>query len=222
MSNIESDDLDARIDRYVRRKMSIEEELEFEATYLDKPEILAKIEEVQLLRGLLKETQKNSKNPSYGLRERWEKILHYMAVPQTGWGALAATLLIVPLLLVTNTSQREGPIGTTSVYLLKSITVRSDENTEKKEFSLTLEKDKKNIVLGFVVMPNLGEPFIWTLEILDEHNQSVWREEKLRPDVESVIYVSIKMYFLPENRYTYHLRSDGNTMVEGTILIKRE
>jgi hypothetical protein len=243
MPNTKTDVLDARIDRYVRRKMSADEELEFESDYLDQPDVIAKIEEIQLLQGILKnvrqsateperepEQEREQSRPKVQLVElftQWKKMLRYLTVPQTAWGALAATLMIMPVLLLLTYGHKESAIGTTSVYLLESITVRGDdttgnETTKERIFSLTLEKAQKNIVLGFVVEPNLGPPATWTMEVVNEQNQSIWIGEKLSPDFQSVIYINIETHMLKDKRYLYHLRSGSHNTIEGAILINRE
>lgn len=222
MPKTEINDIDAYLDRYARGKLSQEEELEFEAIYLDNPAVLAKIEEIQRLKGVLKEAQAITRAQPDTFIASWKKAFQYLIVPQTGWGALAATLIFIPALFFASDSNKEDSTSTTSVYLLESISVRSDESSKERNFPLTLTKEQKNIVLGFVVEPYLGQPSTWTLDIVDEQQRSIWHGEKLQPDFQSVIYLSIDSRLLRNSRYRYHLLSERKIKIEGDILISRE
>ncbi|HTF94505.1 MAG TPA: hypothetical protein VL995_00100 [Cellvibrio sp.] len=222
MPNTDINDLDAYIDRYVRKKLSAEEELDFEASFLNQPEVIARVEAAQRLKDTLQEMRENEQAKPDIRPPFRANIFRYLMVPQTGWGALAGALIVLPAAFFINGQAKEMDVSATAVYTVKPQSTRSSVDIEKTTCDITIEKDQQSIVIGFEVMPRMGEPIAWSIEISDKDNQRILHKDALKPDFQSVIYLNVTTSLLKNALYTHHLQSANGETIEGKILICRK
>lgn len=224
--------IDPRVDDYVRGKMSNDDALDFEAEYLEKPELLEQVELADRLREGLREnfgdnldkshsgnkqetTSTNQQDPSKPFN-----LFKYLAVPQTVWGAIAAALVLYPALMFNNDNQ---PRVDTAVYLLnQSITRSSEENTKPE--NIVLDKTAKKLILGFKTPSTLGIPQRYRLNIYDYKNTLLWKGEDLVPNHALVIYLDMNRSFLRPGSYHYSLEKslDNSIINKGSFSIESD
>ncbi len=213
---------DERIDKYVCGRLSPQDELEFEAEFIGNPVLVKKIEEAYALKQCLGEAKKqggfNASDTHFSLKKWWS----YFAVPQTAWGAVAASLLLVPVFLNQLHEYSSAGINPASVYLLGEETLRGESVQEKPVYEIDLRSGHAQVVLGFVVPPSAGEPLAWNIEILDKDNHRVWYGERLYGNFQSVVYVTVGNEVIKEGSYTYKIAIDaeGKVINSGIISVR--
>lgn len=227
---------DERVDRYLRGKMSEEEELEFEIEYLDNPDLLAQVEMVErLIRGLkLNEAtlsqaahvaelgavyNTKAAEPTFG--EKVKQWLSDFFTPQAAWGAVAAALFIVPLMSVINTTPNPEvnavqQVQGTTLHLLGQ-RVRS---TTKAEDVIYIEPQQGNLVVGFTTEPTFGVPEPLTVTVYNEQDQIVWQQANLQPDYRWTVYLSVNSSALQPGQYRYELSNSEETVTSGTFAMQ--
>jgi hypothetical protein len=183
---------DERIDRYVCGRLSPQDELEFEAEFIGNPSLVKKIEEAYALKQCLAEakTQGGFNKPCASLWLRW---CRYLAVPQTAWGAIAASLLLVPVFLDGNKQSSSLNVATVPVYMLEEEELRGASGSQRSLCEIKVASGQTQLFLGFVVPSAAGEYMYWNIEILDKADNRIWYGEKLSPDVRSVIYLRVDL-----------------------------
>ncbi len=207
---------DERVDRYLLGKMTEAEELEFEIEYLDNPGLLAEVEMVErLIRGLklnenllsenatppTAEAKPQKAKPGFG--ETLKNWLGEWFTPQTGWGAVAATVVLVPALTVLNPNQQQSSVQGTYVHILGQ-KVRSSTKIEEV---INIEPGQNHLVVGFTTEPSFGVPDPITVKVFNENNQLVWQQAELLPDYRWNVYLSITSDNLEPGLYRYELTS---------------
>lgn len=205
---------DARINNYVRGKLSPQEELDFEAEFIGNPQLVRRIEEASVLLQSLAEAQRQGiflveQRPSLAIR-----LWSYFAVPQTAWGAVAASLLLVSVLFGLDSRSTAITSGALPIYLYGSEQVRGEQNPGEQQIPL----DSAPKLLGFIVPSSMGKPIAWNIEILDKDNRRVGYEENLSADSRATIYFIADSSLLKAGNLTYTIRdSKNNICCSGTI-----
>lgn len=220
---------DDRVDRYLLGKMTEAEELEFEIEYLDNPDLLAEVEMVErLIRGLkLNESAqvvppsqaaaKVAKPKTPGLSQRIGQWLQEWFTPQTGWGAVAATVFLVPTMMLLNPpAEQADQVQGTYVHILGQ-KVRSSKKIEEVVY---IEPNQTHVVIGFTTEPSFSAPEPVTVKVFDEQNQLVWQQAGLNPDYRWSVYLSITSEELQPGIYTYELSSNGQVTGRGEFGLK--
>ncbi len=244
MTHLDDDKLkfDERVDQYLLGRMSEEEALQFEIEYLDNPKLLAEVEMVeQLMLGLklnakadahskteqaisqsTAKVEPKKERESFG--QSIKKFFDGFFIPQTAFGALAAVVFVIPLML---TSQNEivdagQPVHTTSVYVLGQQRVRSaaavpDANIE----TIELLAEQSSLTLGVETEPTGGIPEPFTLKLYNAEDKLIWQQSGLYPDHEWVVYVSLATTFISQGQYRYELESPVNKTKIGFMQIDK-
>lgn len=214
---------DERVDRYLLGKMSEEEELQFEVEYLDNPKLLAEVEMVEhLIRGLQlnKDTHTHAQaqteqEAKTGLGAQLAKWFSEWFTPQTAWGAVAATVFLVPLMTLMNAQQSGGEnvqqVQGTYVHLLGQ-KVRSSTPVED---IITIEPNQKSLVIGFTSEPTFGIPDPLSVKVYDANDQVIFSEDNLTPDYRWTVYLSLSNVDLAPGKYRYELATDGQLVTKG-------
>ncbi|BFM08633.1 hypothetical protein [Halioxenophilus aromaticivorans] len=222
---------DERVDLYLRGKMSEEEELAFEIEYLDNPDLLAQVEMVERLIHGLKlnedsfsqaaqvaepkaryQVSQQAAEASDSFISKASAWLGKWFTPQTAWGAVAATLFLVPLMSVIN--QSAGPALTnpavqgTYVHLLGQ-RVRSANGAADTIF---IEPKQQNLVVGFATEPTFGVPEPLTVTVYNADDVVVWQQQGLQPDYRWTVYLSVNTQAIAPGTYRYEL-TNGDTIV---------
>lgn len=215
---------DERIDQYVCGRLSPQDELEFEAEFIGNPSLVKKIEEAYALKQCLAEAKKQGASNASGAHFSPQKWWSYFAVPQTALGAVAASLLLVPVILNQQSEYSSGSVNPASVYLLGEETLRGEPVQKKSVYEIDLQSSHSQIVLGFVVPPSAGEPLAWDIEILDKDSSRVWYGEGLYGNLQSVVYVVVGREVIKEGTYTYKIsaETEGNAINSGIINVRGE
>lgn len=215
---------DERIDQYVCGRLSPQDELEFEAEFIGNPSLGKKIEEAYALKQCLVEAKKEGAFKSSDTHFSLQKWWSYFVVPQTAWGAMAASLLLVPVFMNQLQEYSSGGVSPASVYLIGEKALRGEPVQEKPVFEIDLQSGLSQVVLGFVVPPSAGEPLAWDIEILDKDNHRVWYGERLYGDFQSVVYLAIGNEVIKEGAYTYKIYTDaeGKVINSGIINVRGE
>jgi len=213
---------DERIDKYVCGRLSPQDELEFEAEFIGNPVLVKKIEEAYALKQCLGEAKKQGGFKQSEMHSPLQKWWNFFAVPQTAWGAVAASLLLVPVFLGQLQGHPSEGVNLTSVYLLGEESLRGGSAQEKPVYEIDLQSSQSQVVLGFVVPPSAGEPLAWDIEILDKDNHRVWFGEHLYGNSQSVVYVVVGNEVIKEGAYTYKISTDaeGNVINSGIINVR--
>ncbi|WP_019601389.1 anti-sigma factor family protein [Teredinibacter turnerae] len=210
---------DDQIDNYVNGRMSEEDEITFEAHYLENPALLARVESAQALKDGLKlaPAAESQRRPSIaGINSAW---LSYILAPQTAIGAIAASLLLIPLILKHDPAVSPEAITTTQFYLVANDVYRN-ESAAPETHRITL--DKRALALGFEVPPALGKPQSWTVSIHDAKGALLYTSEPLAPNLQSVIALTLAPDLLAQNRiYHYSLAPENSqTLLTGEFIIQ--
>lgn len=225
---------DERVDHYLRGKMNEEEEVAFEIEYLENPDLLAQVEMVdQLIKGLKQHQSTislaaaNTENITGQVKESTtqyntgseptviSKIKQWLAdwaTPQAAWGAVAATVFLVPLMSILN--NQTGPslsspqVQGTYVHLLGQ-KVRSTTN---ETATIYIEPGQSNVVVGFATEPTFGVPEPLSVTVYNANEQVVWQQQGLQPDYRWTVYLSINSASIESGEYRYEL-TNGDSIV---------
>lgn len=183
---------DERIDRYVCGRLSPQDELEFEAEFIGNPSLVKKIEEAYALKQCLAEakTQGGFNKPCASLWLRW---CRYLAVPQTAWGAIAASLLLVPAFLSSNPQSKRMSVNPVSVYMLDEEKFRSSVDQAENKCVIKIAPGQSQKLIGFTVPSAAGGDIRWNIELLDNERNRLWYGEDLSADARSVIYLKVDL-----------------------------
>ncbi|GAB2196814.1 hypothetical protein [Sessilibacter sp. MAH4] len=232
-------EFDERVDQYLLGRMNEQQALEFEIEYLDNPQLLAEVEMVeQLIHGLKLNAgeafdtnvsyannanlQKTNIKSSESFMDRISRFFGGFSVPQAAFGAVAAAVLIVPVMLYQQGEHGASPIQTTSVYVLGQQRVRSaaavpDANIETIELAL----EQTSFTLGIATSPIAGIPEPYTLKVYNQNNKLIWQQDSLYPDYQWNVYVNLATNFIDEGDYRYELQSDNGEDKSGMMRIKK-
>lgn len=222
---------DERVDLYLRGKMSEDEELAFEVEYLDNPDLLAQVEMVEkLIHGLkLNEqalgqaAQVNEANTAYqvhkpsqpadqtGLLVKIKQWLSDWFTAQTAWGAVAATVLLVPLMsMIDNSGTSYGGPDAQGTYVhLLGHRVRSASQAAD---TIIVEPEQTNLVVGFSTASTFGVPEPLTITVYNSDNNIIWQQQGLLPDYRWTVYLSINAQTIEPGEYRYEL-TNGESIV---------
>lgn len=224
---------DERVDHYLRGRMSEEEELAFEIEYLENPDLLAQVEMVeQLIQGLkLNESalayethatdttaQIAESTAEYKTeRSSWQQWLQQWFTPQTAWGAIAATVFLVPLMSIMNNQpgahSANLAVEGTYVHLLGQ-RVRSTTRTTD---TIYIEPDQSNVVIGFATEPTFGVPEPLTVTVYNTEDQILWQQQGLQPDYRWTVYLSVHKRSITPGEYRYELTNGDSIVNSGTF-----
>lgn len=225
MSNDDPKDppLNEALDRYVRQGMEDIDEAQFEAEYLGDPELLEQVKlTTRMVEGLKREkAQKHKHAPvKHRLTGEW---LRYFAVPQTAWGAIAASLLLVPIALMLSGTRSTGSPENVEVKRINLERYRGSASVSTPSVN-NFSHDGKALVIGFDVGASLGPRKPYDLSIFDSDGALFWQSKGLKPDSESMVYVYMR--HLGNQRETYNflltLSDSQDPVAEGTFQIGGE
>ncbi len=237
---------DERVDHYLRGKMSEDEELAFEIEYLDNPDLLAQVEMVEKLIHGLKLNEASLSPVAQNAMDKTTEISEHSALyrvtpensgktvspmakigqwisdcftPQTAWGAIAATVFLVPLMSMINSN---GPHVTnpqvqgTYVHLLGQ-RVRS---TTKAADTIIIEPKQTNLVVGFATEPTFGVPEPLTITVYNTNNAIVWQQQGLQPDYRWTVYLSVNAQAVQPGDYRYELTNGDDIVNSGSFAMR--
>lgn len=184
---------DERIDRYVCGRLSPQDELEFEAEFIGNPSLVKKIEEAYALKQCLAEAKTqggfNKSDKHFSLQKWWR----YFAVPQTAWGAVAASLLLVPVFLSSIPQSKRMSVNPVSVYMLDEEKFRSSVDQAENKCVIKIAPGQSQKLIGFTVPSAAGGDIRWNIELLDNERNRLWYGEDLSADARSVIYLEVDL-----------------------------
>jgi len=202
--------VDPRVDDYVRGKMCEEDVFNFQVECMENPELLEQVELADsLLEGLqqIQESEIKEKNTK---QSQSFSFLKYITVPQTAWGAIAATIILIPLMTIQTDTQ---PSVGTAVYVLGTNITRNGNGSSTE--NILLDSSTENLVLGFQAPSTLGSPQTYTLSIYNQSNTLLWQGKQLTPNSALVIYVNVEKSFFKGGNYRYILkRTEDNHIID--------
>lgn len=218
------------VDLYINGKLTEQQEIEFEARYLESPELLHQVELAQQLKqGLAAANSDGGLTPTRAAQPFLHKLSRYFWVPQTAVGALAAILLIAPLALLNRTAgvaQLPSSAALDSELVIIGSTVlrgASNMGETEKPLAITLDASKPWVTLAFEVPPSLGRPIAWQIALSDADGSAIYMGEPQFPNGRSIVSVTINLAALVKNSYSYRItpQQSQQSAISGTLLLQR-
>ena len=201
--SLETVSIDNQVDDYVRGLMTAEQEMAFEAEFLEKPELLKQVEQdLQFKRGLADIPQSEcvgTQNTEPSILIQW---LRGLLIPQTAWGAVAASLILVPVLFFNSAGEALYQPAATQFHLInhEQGISRSSDNASS---TLQIDSSVPRLVLGLKTPVNLTAPKYYRVTIISEAGLVVADINQLIPNHQRLVFLEIPTKLLSSGDYSY-------------------